>query len=261
MVNLEKTVNHFDHLRIEVSKLNYSIDNSLRLRDLLEQVKDLLLNTFDDGELERYFRKCDEIEGILVVGALNPFLNSKRLLINLLDIIIASLQIRENTAIREADSLHYPEMMYVKPLWKGRNFDLENDLCFLLMPFSQKWSDQVWRTIDEIVTNCGLKCERADQHDGRVIMDDIWKGICRARVIIADLTAKNPNVTYEVGLADVLGKDVILLSQSTASRKIPFDFLGQRLLVYNTTEEGRKNLAVDLEKKLKKFTQIQGSSE
>ena len=43
-------------------------------------------------------------------------------------------------------------------------------------------------------------------------MEDIWEGVNKARLILGDLTSKNPNVTYEVGVADVLGKDVVLLS-------------------------------------------------
>jgi len=34
-------------------------------------------------------------------------------------------------------------MMFVKPNWKGRNFEIENDLCFLLMPFREPWSNSV----------------------------------------------------------------------------------------------------------------------
>lgn len=123
------------------------------------------------------------------------------------------------------------------------------------MPFSESWSDAVWATVKEIVENVGMRCVRADEHQGRDVMDDIWEGICRAQVLIADLTSKNPNVTYEVGLADALGKEVILLAQSTSSKNIPFDFLGQRLLKYSNTISGGKQLAAELEKKLQRFTQ------
>jgi hypothetical protein len=139
--------------------------------------------------------------------------------------------------------------LLVNPHWKGRNFEVDPEFCFLLMPFREPWSDEVWTLLDKIIGNCGFRCQRADERDGRIIMDDIWESVCRARIIVADLTAKNPNVTYEVGLADVLGKDVILLSQNPED--VPFDFLGVRLITYENSFGGVNKLSADLEKRLR----------
>jgi len=95
-----------------------------------------------------------------------------------------------------------------------------------------------------------MRCQRADEKDGRVVMDDIWEGINKARFVIADLTGKNPNVTYEVGLADVLGKKVILLSQTPDD--VPFDFKGIRLITYENSIDGVSKLSEKLVEKLKK---------
>jgi len=54
-----------------------------------------------------------------------------------------------------------------------------------------------------------------------MIMQQIWVYILNARVLIAELTGKNPNVFYELGLAHAQGKDVILLTQSI--NDVPFD--------------------------------------
>ena len=129
---------------------------------------------------------------------------------------------------QEVRRLH--EMMLVNPRWPGRSLEVEQDLCFLLMTFREPWSDDGWELIRNVVASCGMRCRRADEQEGRVVMDDIWDGVRKARVIVADLTGKNPNVTYEVGLADVLGKDVVLLSQTP--QDVPFDFQGIRLITY-----------------------------
>jgi hypothetical protein len=139
--------------------------------------------------------------------------------------------------------------VFVNPHWKGRDFDVDPELCFLLMPFREPWSNEVWTLLNKVIGTCGFRCQRADEKDGRIIMDDIWELICRARVIVADLTAKNPNVTYEVGLADVLGKDVVLLSQNPGD--VPFDFLGVRLITYENSFGGVNKLSADLEKRLR----------
>ncbi len=145
------------------------------------------------------------------------------------------------------------QMTLVNPHWKGRQFDQDEDLCFLLMPFSEPWSNDVWaliKSIIESVEGCNYRCQRADEKDGRVIMDDIWEGINKAKYVIADLTNKNPNVTYEVGLADVLGKEVILLSQNP--NDVPFDFLGLRLITYENSIGGVRKLSNELQKRLKR---------
>jgi hypothetical protein len=42
----------------------------------------------------------------------------------------------------------------------------------------------------------------------------MWESINRARFLVVDLTQRNPNVFYEVGLAHALGKEVLLLTQT-----------------------------------------------
>lgn len=137
----------------------------------------------------------------------------------------------------------------IKPLWGNKPRTVIESLIFVLMPFNEKWSDSVWELLQRAIGDLGMRVERADQKKGRIVMSDIWEGILRANVVIADLTNRNPNVTYEVGLADVLGKEVILLSQTP--RDVPFDFLGHRLLIYDNTIGGEKKLKKDLANRLK----------
>ncbi|HSS21370.1 MAG TPA: hypothetical protein VLL54_14945 [Pyrinomonadaceae bacterium] len=160
---------------------------------------------------------------------------------------------QENERLRrfELEIRRMKEMVLVNPRWPVRGLEVESDLCFLLMPFSEPWSEDAWKLIESVVISCGMRCRRADEQEGPLVMQDIWDGICRARVIIADLTAKNSNVTYEVGLADVLGKDIILLSQTP--NDIPFDFIGLRLVTYDNSMGGVRKLSDELRKRLERF--------
>jgi hypothetical protein len=130
------------------------------------------------------------------------------------------------------------EMMCVKPFWKLREIPVNEDLCFLLMPFRESWSARVWDALVQAARMSGFNAIRADQRQGRLVIEDIWKDLCSAKAVIADLTGSNPNVTYEVGMADVLGKDPIFISQTLDQDKIPFDFLGQRVLKYEASDSG-----------------------
>jgi signal transduction protein with GAF and PtsI domain len=118
----------------------------------------------------------------------------------------------------------------VKPMWEGW-YPVNEKYCYVLMPYSAKWSENVKHTIRQAVESQNLCFRIAAEDTGRIIIQDIWRGLWEARIVIADLSAGNPNVSYEVGLADVIGKHIILLAQDP--RSVPFDFAGARLLVYD----------------------------
>lgn len=112
---------------------------------------------------------------------------------------------------------------------------VDENRCFIAMPYSTDWSIPLEKTLVEICAACDMTPVIAKHMGGRFIPNDIWQGITGAAVVVADITGGNPNVAYEVGLADVLGKEVVLLCQGD---KVPFDFLGQRLICYENSMAG-----------------------
>jgi hypothetical protein len=88
----------------------------------------------------------------------------------------------------------------------------------------------------------GLDPTRADESHGSIIMEDVWIKLNEARIVIADITAQNPNVMYELGMAHVLGKPIILLISDPAE-SIPFDIKGFRHIIYQrSSSRGLKQL-------------------
>lgn len=124
---------------------------------------------------------------------------------------------------------------------------VESDLCFIVMPFGSEelnivYEDYIKPTLEEV---CNLKCERGDDVFGsNVIMDDIRNSIDKAGVIVADLTGRNANVFYEVGIAHTLNKQVLLLAQSIDD--VPFDLRHRRVLLYEYSPRGCKKLEKDI---------------
>jgi hypothetical protein len=112
----------------------------------------------------------------------------------------------------------------------------DTHLCFVLMPFKEVWSRATWGTIRSALAHYGVTCRRADDFHGQIIIEDIWKAINDASLIIADVTRRNANVFYELGIAHTLGKDVLLLTQSTGD--IPFDTNRFRHIVYRRSKKG-----------------------
>ena len=66
------------------------------------------------------------------------------------------------------------------------------------------------------------------------ILEDIWQSIHAATFIVADITGRNPNVLYELGIAHTLAKPVLILSKNSAD--IPIDLATRRVLLYGQTE-------------------------
>jgi len=131
-----------------------------------------------------------------------------------------------------------------------KNYETIKDLIFVLMPFNEKLTQMYNDYIKKPLEGEGFKVVRADDFFRPIpIMDDIWRSICEAEIIIADLTDRNPNVFYEVGLAHVLGKYTILITQDLDD--IPFDLKSIRSILYNYEPQGFKKLSDDILKFVK----------
>lgn len=123
--------------------------------------------------------------------------------------------------------------------------------CFVVMPFGDEELEVVYEDfIKPVVENgCRLNCERGDDVFGsNVVMHDILSSIRAADIVLADLTRKNANVFYEVGICHALGKPVLLLAQSIDD--VPFDLRHRRVLLYDYTPRGCKKLELDLKPNL-----------
>ena len=66
------------------------------------------------------------------------------------------------------------------------------------------------------------------------IIDQIWRGINAAKVLVAELSTRNPNVFYELGLAHALHKPVVLVSSNEPD--VPFDLQHIRVIYYDVND-------------------------
>lgn len=115
---------------------------------------------------------------------------------------------------------------------------------FVLMPFREEL-EPIYQIIQEAGQRAGLQVMRADEimFPGR-ITDQISDAIERASLIVADITGQNANVLFEVGMANALGKDILIISQDREG--IPFDIREQRVIFYENTIRGAETLREQL---------------
>ncbi len=99
------------------------------------------------------------------------------------------------------------------------------------MPFNDNFDGYYSQLIKPLVESKGFACERADEiYNNRAIILDIFEKIESSSFVIADVTEKNPNVAYELGLAHALNKPVVIISQTLDD--VPFDFKHIRICTY-----------------------------
>jgi hypothetical protein len=59
--------------------------------------------------------------------------------------------------------------------------------------------------------------------------------IAQARIVIANVSSRNPNVMYELGIAHGLGKTVVMVAKTL--KDVPFDLTHQRILLYTNRSD------------------------
>jgi len=120
-------------------------------------------------------------------------------------------------------------------------------ICFVIMPFSQTASctEDEWTKVFETIfkpaiENAGLgyECRRSVATRGNIV-GGILRDLNDAHVILADLTDRNANVFYELGVRHALTNRTIIVAQRR--EHIPFDLQSYASHVYNWKSEAGKH--------------------
>jgi hypothetical protein len=138
--------------------------------------------------------------------------------------------------------------MYPKKFYADTELRVRNGTAFILMPFATGFRE-VYDNIAEVLEGeaVAFDCKRADDVFGSGhIIELILRSIGEAEVVIADVTTKNPNVFYELGIAHMV-KDlehVVIITQ--CEDDVPFDLRPFRYIMYQQNEPGLRKLKRDI---------------
>jgi len=115
---------------------------------------------------------------------------------------------------------------------------------FVVMPFGDDVAGKAYEQIVQPVCRSqGFEVVRADEiHSTQVIYNDIVQGIRNATITIVDISGKNPNVMYELGVAHVLNQQATIMLTHDDVGESPFDIKHFRIIPYKDTIEGTKKL-------------------
>ena len=133
---------------------------------------------------------------------------------------------------------------------------LDMSTCFLALSHRQIHSP-LGSWIERGVLSAGYRLltrETSSTAPGTTIQESIFSSIASSDCLVADISEPNPNVFFELGLAQAMGKGILLISEDSAVRNAPFDWREYRVLTYDrTSEKSHASLAKEIDVSLTDF--------
>ncbi len=120
------------------------------------------------------------------------------------------------------------------------NIKNRSNTAFVLTPFNSRF-DEDYQSVRDFFIEHGYQCNRGD--DVKVshnVLGHIIKEMATAELVVANITGRNPNVFYELGIAHALGKEVIIIAQN--SKDITFDISQGQVIIYKDQEHLKDSL-------------------
>jgi len=135
--------------------------------------------------------------------------------------------------------------------------------CFVIMPFGQQGTAEYDRNlkiyqlmIKPVAENHGYEVVRGDEleHMGNITRD-IIELLHECDLVIADLSGKNANVFYELGVRHAIYKSgTIPIMQK--GEQLPFDIANYRAIFYSSELDGPDLFKKELARRIKAFENI-----
>lgn len=137
---------------------------------------------------------------------------------------------------------------------------MESSTCFFVSPIGEEGSaerqaaDEVFELIvEEACRTSSLAVVRADHIAAPgPITPQVLDLLISSDIVIADLTASNPNVMYELAIRHIANKPAIIIVSKTDSR-IPFDIKDERTIYYDIQSTRSVNQCVNKLRKVIEF--------
>ena len=132
---------------------------------------------------------------------------------------------------------------------------IQQNYAFVAMPIdpNNPELEDVLDSIKEGAQRCGVQAERVDEaQSNERITDRILESIRKAEFVIVDLTYSRPNVYYEAGYAQGIGKTPVFVAQK--GTELEFDLKDYPVIFF----ENHRQLKDELEKMLRALAKVRG---
>jgi hypothetical protein len=100
------------------------------------------------------------------------------------------------------------------PAWPHRYPRRGDRRLFHVTPFRTTWADETKRRVSAACIEVGVTYRRHDDVSDPRIIRSLWDELCLASHVLVDLTELNANVALELGVAETLGKAILMVGQA-----------------------------------------------
>jgi hypothetical protein len=160
-------------------------------------------------------------------------------------LLLSKKYLENENLIKGNRNIYYSEFLKANGISENE-LNIDNRLVFVLTPFNDRFYNE-FMTIRATCEDIGFKCFRGDEKEFKGdIFPEMLRYMAKARIIIANINGRNPNVLYELGVAQAMDKSVILVSKEP--KDLPIDIQSQRFLIYSDSDSLRESLKVELKK-------------
>lgn len=120
------------------------------------------------------------------------------------------------------DYLRDGKTLIVHPRWVPAYPAAGQTRLFHVMPYRPAWAREVTTFLRGVCDLAGAAYVRGDEMRQPDVILSIWDEIAQATHVLVDLTGLNANVALELGIANTLGRPVLMVGQDdTAERLFP----------------------------------------
>ncbi|WLD91770.1 hypothetical protein [Alkalihalobacillus sp. AL-G] len=190
-----------------------------KIKSSRDKVYDFEMNQAKYNDMRRYYESILEKYNEKLMSHEERWKDVNHLLLN-------------QNKINEKDiepEVHYTNFLLNHGI-QEKELEVDRYTAFLLTSFDEKYKN-ISDAIKNTCRGIGLECLRGDEeYVAGDLLPHILKHIVKARIIIANIDGRNPNVYYELGIAHALGKPTILISKTID--KVPFDIKSKNIIQY-----------------------------
>lgn len=109
--------------------------------------------------------------------------------------------------------------------------------CFVLMPDEGNFAGNFANIYKQAIEETGLIARKTEGiYSTSPNINKIWDFVCSSDIILADLTSKDPNIMYQLGLAQAIQKPTILISENLED--VPFDLKNMSIILFDKKISG-----------------------
>ncbi|HHC6660959.1 TPA: hypothetical protein ACN326_004855 [Vibrio parahaemolyticus] len=148
---------------------------------------------------------------------------------------------RMNELVIQGNSFQSKGNTFLSKLGVHEKFEVKSNQVFVLTPMNKDfYEDYSW--VEESFLKHKFLCVKGD--DVMVqsnLLSHIIKEIASSRFVVANISGRNPNVFYELGIAHAMGKDVLLIARS--EKDITFDLSSSQVIVYKNKSQLERSVS------------------